>query len=69
MVAVAVAVEWRLSGGQDEYNKIIIFHLGILSIDKYNFIPFWNIILIFMCDGWSGSGGNGPVVVAVEWQW
>jgi hypothetical protein len=40
--------------------------LRILSIDKNNFIPFWNIILISMGNGWSGGGSDGQVVVAVE---
>jgi hypothetical protein len=43
---------------------MILFHLRILSIDKNNFIPF--MILIFMGKGWSGGGGDGQVVVAVE---
>jgi hypothetical protein len=43
-----------------------MFHLRILSMDKNNSIPFWNIILIVMGNRWSGSGGDGQVVVAVE---
>jgi hypothetical protein len=57
---------WCSSGGPVEYKKIILFHLRILSVDKNNFIPFWNIILIFMGNGWSGGGGDGRMVVAVE---
>jgi hypothetical protein len=39
--------------------SLIIFYLRILSINKNNFIPSWNIILIFMGNGWSGSGSDG----------
>ncbi len=39
-MAVAVAVEWCLSGSQVEMYKLILFHLRILSIDKNNFLSF-----------------------------